>query len=102
MFDARIIDVARERGAGVYEPLVRHMSDQFERKWTTYVTGEQMARVVADVLDDDDPPYRVLANAAEWRVRPRPVDEYEVDMAAFFELEPFLKPWKRRSAADRG
>jgi len=101
MFDARIIDVAREHGAGIYEPLVRHMADQFERKWTTYVSGEQMARVVADAVDDDDPPYRVLANASEWRVRPRPVDEYEVEMAAFFEIGPFLKPWKRGSRSDR-
>jgi NAD(P)-dependent dehydrogenase (short-subunit alcohol dehydrogenase family) len=83
---------------GPYQPLARHMAEQFT-KWVTTVTGEEFGRKVAEILDDPDPPCHVHAGADEWRIRPRSVDEAEADIMDFFELHQFMYPWRRGPAA---
>jgi NAD(P)-dependent dehydrogenase (short-subunit alcohol dehydrogenase family) len=81
--------VAREEGP--YQELAVHMTEQW-KKWVTTVTGDELAKKVAEILDDDYPPPHVHAGADERRIQPRSWIEAEADIQQSLELQRFMRP----------
>jgi NAD(P)-dependent dehydrogenase (short-subunit alcohol dehydrogenase family) len=95
-FDAAVIHAAAPDGAlDPYQPFVAQVDGATAEKLRESVSGEEMATRIADILDMEDPPFRNLVGAQEWRVRPRPFEEYEEDLVKYYGLEAFTKPWTR-------
>lgn len=93
-FDAAVVHAASPDGAlGPYQPFVAQVEKATAEKLHESVSGEEMASRIADILAMEDPPFRNLVGAQEWRVRPRPFEEYEEELVEYYGLEPFTKRW---------
>jgi NAD(P)-dependent dehydrogenase (short-subunit alcohol dehydrogenase family) len=96
--DNMISTVDWEHPDGPYADLVETMGENQPKVESGKPGLEAVALRIADILEDDDPPFQNPVGASPVRIAPITLDEYETRVFEFYDLGRFRGPWKRPGA----
>jgi NAD(P)-dependent dehydrogenase (short-subunit alcohol dehydrogenase family) len=96
--DNMISTVDWEHPDGPYADLVRTMGENQPKVESGKPGLEAVALRIADLLEEDDPPFQNQVGASPVRTAPMPLGEYEARVFEFYDLGGFRGPWKRSGA----